>query len=623
MGEIEYLSNVNSPKDLKKLNIPALTQLSDEIREFLIDTVSQTGGHLASNLGVVELTVALHYCFSSPRDKIVWDVGHQAYVHKILTGRKGLFDTLRMQEGLSGFPKHEESIHDIMDSGHSSTSISVGLGLAAARDLKKKDYHVISVIGDGAMTGGLAFEGLNCAGRLKSNFIVILNDNQMSISENVGAISNHLNNLRTAPSYLEVKEDVNNLLNKIPYLGRPAGRAIEKTKDSLRNLLVPGALFEEFGFNYVGPVNGHNIEDLIKVLNRVKRVKGPVLLHVYTKKGKGFFYAEKYPETYHGIGPFDRSTGQLKETKIWDTYSDVFGRTIKNIGDKNKRVVAITAAMPSGTGLKEFAKAFPDRTFDVGIAEGHAVTFASGMARSGFIPVFAVYSTFLQRAYDQILHDVCIQNLHVIFAIDRAGIVGSDGETHQGMYDIAFLSHIPNMTVMSPKNKNELKEMLNFAVEFNGPIALRYPRAAASNALNIHRCPIVWGKSEIINKGEKAVIIALGEMTETGALVYERLKQDGFNPGFINARFAKPLDIEMIESLRNYEYVFIAEDGCGAGGLASLILSEMSERKIESKVYSFAFPDEFIPQATRQQLFTKYGMDAEHIYSRISEILNE
>lgn len=606
---------------MKRLSVNALNILSSEIREFLISSISETGGHLASNLGVVELTVALHYCFDSPKDKIVWDVGHQSYVHKILTGRRDQFGTLRMLGGLSGFPKASESPHDIIDTGHSSTSISAGLGLAVARDLKKEKYSIISVIGDGSMTGGLAFEALNCAGRSETDLIVILNDNQMSISENVGGLSNYLNNLRTAPSYLGAKEDVSKLLRKMPVVGDKLERAIEKTKDSLKYILVPGTLFDEYGLNYIGPVDGHNIEGLINVLTRIKNMSGPVLLHVYTKKGKGYTLAEKSPESFHGVGPYDIESGEPVDTKIWNTYSDVFGKTLIKLSKQNKNIVAITAAMPSGTGLSEFAKRFPDRIFDVGIAEAHAVTFASGMAKNGFIPVFAVYSTFLQRAYDQILHDVCISNLHVVFAIDRAGVVGGDGETHQGLYDLAYLSHIPNMTVMAPKNKTEFIAMLDFAINYlDGPVAVRYPRGAASGVLKELRTDLIYGKSEIIRDGKDLIIIALGDMVETAVKAIELLEKEGLNPGLVNARFVKPLDEDLIEKLKGYKYVFTMESAIKSGGLSSAVASAMAERKIDAVFYPFAFPDVFLRHGSPGELLREYGLDAEGVYKRIMEI---
>jgi 1-deoxy-D-xylulose-5-phosphate synthase len=596
--------------------------LAQQIREFLISTISETGGHLASNLGVVELTIALHYCFNSPQDKLVWDVGHQSYIHKILTGRRSQFHTLRKFGGLSGFPKSGESPHDIIDTGHSSTSISAGLGLAVTRDLNGENYSVISIIGDGSMTGGLAFEALNCAGRADTNLIVILNDNQMSISENVGALSSYLNNLRTAPGYLGAKADITKLLNKVPVVGEKAVRAIERIKDSLKYMVVNRTVFDEYGFNYIGPVDGHNLESLINVLKRIKKMKGPVLLHVYTKKGKGYSLAEKSPEDFHGVGPYDIESGEPSGTKIWNTYSDVFGKTITELAGKNEKIVAVTAAMPSGTGLSHFAQKFPKRFFDVGIAEAHAVSFAAGMAKNGFIPVFAVYSTFLQRAYDQILHDVCLQNLHVVFAVDRAGVVGGDGETHQGLYDLAYLSHIPNMTIVSPKNRTEFIDMLNFAVNtFNGPIAVRYPRGAASNKLKGFKTPVEYGKCEKLTGGEKILIIAFGEMVETAIETAEKLTEAGHNPALINARFVKPLDIDLIDELSNYEFVFTMENAVKTGGLSQKVAAEIAERKIDTVFYAFAFPDVFLRQGDQTRLLAEYGLDAASVAGKIMEIV--
>ncbi|MDR1690198.1 MAG: 1-deoxy-D-xylulose-5-phosphate synthase [Clostridiales bacterium] len=619
---MNYLEKINSPEDLKKLDIKEMEILAQQIREFLISTISETGGHLASNLGVVELTIALHYCFNSPQDKLVWDVGHQSYIHKILTGRRSQFHTLRKFGGLSGFPKSGESPHDIIDTGHSSTSISAGLGLAVTRDLNGENYSVISIIGDGSMTGGLAFEALNCAGRADTNLIVILNDNQMSISENVGALSSYLNNLRTAPGYLGAKADITKLLNKVPVVGEKAVRAIERIKDSLKYMVVNRTVFDEYGFNYIGPVDGHNLESLINVLKRIKKMKGPVLLHVYTKKGKGYSLAEKSPEDFHGVGPYDIESGEPSGTKIWNTYSDVFGKTITELAGKNEKIVAVTAAMPSGTGLSHFAQKFPKRFFDVGIAEAHAVSFAAGMAKNGFIPVFAVYSTFLQRAYDQILHDVCLQNLHVVFAVDRAGVVGGDGETHQGLYDLAYLSHIPNMTIVSPKNRTEFIDMLNFAVNtFNGPIAVRYPRGAASNKLKGFKTPVEYGKCEKLTGGEKILIIAFGEMVETAIETAEKLTEAGHNPALINARFVKPLDIDLIDELSNYEFVFTMENAVKTGGLSQKVAAEIAERKIDTVFYAFAFPDVFLRQGDQTRLLAEYGLDAASVAGKIMEIV--
>ena len=615
---MKYLNKVNCPKDVKKLPPKVLKYLCKDIRRFLIDSVSKTGGHLSSNLGIVELTVALHYCFNSPKDKLIWDVGHQAYVHKILTGRKDKFNTLRKLGGLSGFPKIEESAHDIFNVGHSSTSVSAGLGMALSRDLKGENYNVVSIIGDGSMSGGLAYEGLNNAGRADTKFIVILNDNQMSISENVGAMSGYLSNIRTAPIYLDVKADLSEMLNKIPKVGPQINKLAEKAKDTIKSVLVEGEIFGQLGFNYIGPIDGHNLEQLIKVLQKVKKMNSPVILHVYTTKGKGYERAERAPDTFHGVETFNIETGKSIVTKFYDTYTDVFGKTLLNLANDNNKIVAVTAAMPLGTGLSEFSQKLPNRVFDVGIAESHAVTFSAAMAANGFVPVFAVYSTFLQRAYDQILHDVCIQNLHVVLAVDRAGIVGSDGETHQGLFDISFLSHMPNMTILAPKNKYEFSEMLKFATDFDAPIAVRYPRGSASRILKQFNSDIQYAKSEFIEKGEKIAIISVGAMMEQAYEVSKELKTRGINPTLINARFIKPLDTEMVCSLSEYEHVFVLEDGVKIGGYCSLIQQELSRQQIiGTKVYSFAFEDRFVEHGSRDELFKKYELDSSSILKKI------
>ncbi len=617
-----YLNRINSPDDLKNLSPKELKCLCTELRRYLVKTLANTGGHLASNLGVVELTVALHYCFNTPDDKIIWDVGHQSYIHKILTGRRKELGTIRQSNGLSGFPRPDESVHDAFGTGHSSTSISAGLGMCHARELKGENHSVISVIGDGSLTGGLAYEGLNNAGRFKGNYIVILNDNQMSISENVGALARSLNVLRTARPYLNVKEDTADLLQKIPFVGKGLSDAIEKTKNSIKYLFVPGALFEELGFKYIGPINGHCLVDLIGILNKLKHMNRPVLLHVYTTKGKGYTQAEKSPADFHGIDSFNIKTGKPTAAPKQNTYSNTFGTALTEIAKTESRTVAITAAMVQGTGLEIFEKTFPHRIFDVGIAESHGVTFAAGLARAGLIPVVAVYSTFLQRAYDQILHDVCLQNLPVIFAIDRAGVVGRDGETHQGMFDIAFLSHIPNITVMAPKNAAELTAMLQYAVKLNSPVAIRFPRAAASKLFEDMETPIEQGKSETIYQGSKIAVISLGAMADTAHDVYQRLVKDGHIPTLINARFVKPIDKQMISDLQDYDRVFVLEDAAKTGGFGSLVAEEMRIQNIDTgKLHIFAFPDEFIKHGTRDEIFIQYGMDAEGIHAKIQEIL--
>lgn len=617
---MDILNNINSPDDVKNLSLKDLDILSSEIRRFLVKSISKTGGHLASNLGVVELTLALHYTFDSPRDKIIWDVGHQSYVHKIITGRKEGFKSLRKFGGMSGFPKASESEHDVFEAGHSSTSISAGLGYAISRDLLNDSYNVISVIGDGSITSGLAYEGLNNAGRSETDMIIVLNDNQMSISENVGGITKHLNDIRTAPFYIGAKKDVNNLLNKMPVVGKKLGKFIERTKDSIKHyFLEPGILFEELGFKYIGPVDGHNIEELIKVFNQIKNIKGPILMHVYTQKGKGYKFAQQHPENYHGVSPFEIKTG-LSIVKNKETYSDVLGRTLTELSEENENIVGITAAMPSGTGLMKLKERFPKRVFDVGIAESHAVTFAAGMAKNGIIPVVAVYSTFFQRSYDQILHDVCLQKLHVIFGVDRAGIVGDDGETHQGIYDISFLSHIPNLTILAPSCKPEFEDMIKFAVDFNGPIAIRYPRGIPYEGL-LSNEKVLYSKSHLIKKGEEIMIISVGDMIDVSHSVYEKLKITGLNPTLVNLRFIKPLDVELIKSIKNYKHVFVLENNIRTGGVHSLILEELSEKNIKTNVVSISFPDEFIVHGTRNEIFKKYRLDSDSVYFKILETI--
>lgn len=541
------LETIKKANDIKKIPPDKFPQLAEEIRAFLLDHVSRTGGHLASNLGAVELTMALHYVFCLPADKIIWDVGHQSYTHKILTGRQEGFDSLRTLGGMSGFPKRSESPCDAYDTGHSSTSISAGVGYVCARDLKGEDYHVISVIGDGALTGGMAYEAINNASALKKNFIIVLNDNEMSISENVGGISSYLSNMRTTEGYFELKAGVKNSLNKIPGLGPAAIKQIHKTKDSLKRLMIPGMFFEDMGLTYLGPINGHDCNRMIQVFQEAKRVSGPVLVHVKTEKGRGYEPAMRHPARFHGTAAFDLEHGIPLNNNGKANYTDIFSTVMRKFGDREEKVVAVTAAMPDGTGLKRFRNMFPDRFFDVGIAEEHAVTFAAGLALGGMIPVVAVYSSFLQRAVDQIIEDVCLQNLHVIFAVDRAGLVGSDGETHQGCFDLSYLSMIPNMTVMAPKNKWELSDMMKFAVSYDGPIAVRYPRGEAYDGLEEFREPIVRGRSEMICRGKGIALLAVGSMVKTAEAVRKKLLEDGENPTLVNARFVKPLDKKMLD----------------------------------------------------------------------------
>ena len=617
-----YLEDINTPSDLKKLNIEELKHLSQEIREFLIESLSKTGGHLASNLGVVELTIALNYCFDFSTDKIIWDVGHQAYTHKILTGRKELFNTLRKKDGLSGFPKTEESIYDHFNTGHSSTSISAGLGFATARDLLNKDYNVVSVIGDGAMTGGLVYEAVNNAGANNKKLLIVLNDNQMSISENVGSMSTHLTTLRSAPEYIEAKLDVRKFLEKFNIVGDKINKILEKTKEGIKYAILPNVMFEHLGVKYIGPIDGHDIEGLIKAINNVKNINKPVLLHVITKKGMGYIPAENEPHNYHGVSPFNLETGKSISNKNVETYSEVFGKFMVREANKNKKLVAITAAMPSGTGLSFFSKMYPDRIFDVGIAEEHAVIFSGGLAISGFTPVFAVYSTFLQRGYDQLIHDICIQNLHVVFAIDRAGVVGDDGETHQGIFDISYLSHIPNLTLLSPKNKSEFIKMLDYAInKHNGPIAIRYPKGEAIDVYSENEQEISYNKSETIYDKGNIAIISVGAIMSNVKGAYDRLIAEGYEISLINARFISPIDKNLIENIKNKFYIiFTVEDNILKGGFGQSLTGELIKNEIfDKKIYNLAYPDEYINQASIKQIHQKYKLDADGIYNNIKD----
>ncbi len=613
------LEKINQVNDIKKIPPEEYEQLAEEIRQFLITKISQTGGHLASNLGVVELTMALHLCFDFPKDKVVWDVGHQSYTHKLLTGRKSGFDELRKYGGMSGFPKRKESDCDCFDTGHSSTSISAGIGLVAARDLRGGDEHVISVIGDGALTGGMAYEALNNASRLKKNFIIILNDNNMSIAENVGGMSEYLNGLRTNEVYTNFKSGVEQSLNRIPG-GNHLANQLKKTKSGLKQLFIPGMFFEDMGVTYLGPVDGHDIGKLQEVLKKAKRVKGAVLVHVLTKKGKGYVPAERHPARFHGAEPFDIETGLPKNKRKKANYQDVFSTCMVKLGQRNEKVVAITAAMPDGTGLKRFKNIYPERFFDVGIAEEHAVTFAAGLAAGGMRPIFAVYSSFLQRAYDQVLHDVCIQNLPVVFAIDRAGLVGSDGETHQGIFDLSYLSSIPNMHIMAPKNKWELSDMLKFAVEFDGPIALRYPRGEAYDGLREFRHPIVYGKSEILYEEEDIALLAVGSMVKTAEVVRHRLKEIGYSCTLVNARFVKPIDTDVVKELaKDHRLIVTMEENVRSGGYGEKVRDYVQEQEIPVHVLTIALPDEYVEHGNVALLYEEVGIDAESVTKRIIE----
>ncbi|SHH08703.1 1-deoxy-D-xylulose-5-phosphate synthase [Tepidibacter thalassicus] len=616
----KYLYNVNSPEDLKKLNINELDVLINEIRKFLVRSISKTGGHLASNLGIVELTVTLHYIFKSPKDKIIWDVGHQAYVHKILTGRRDKFDTLRKFKGLSGFPKKCESDHDIFDTGHSSTSISVGLGLAMARDIKKENNFVISVIGDGALTGGMAFEALNHLGHIKTNMIVVLNDNEMSIDKNVGSVSNYLLKLRTNKAYKKIKNEFENITNIIPKIGNAVYKTADKLKDSVKYLVSEGVLFEEMGIKYFGPIDGHNIKELIETFNKIKSVNGPVLIHVVTKKGKGYRFAENEPDKYHGVGPFDVEKGIEKSNK--ESYSEVVGNKLVSLAKENKKIAAITAAMPSGTGLSKFKEIYPDRFFDVGIAEGHAVAFAAGLAANEIRPYFAVYSTFLQRGYDQIIHDVALQNLPVTFLLDRAGLVGADGETHHGVFDLSYLNSIPNLTIMAPKDKLELEKMIELSIGIKGPVAIRYPRGEAVE-LQSENIDLKLGKWEMLKNGKDIAIIAIGNVVKNSVKAADILKQKGFCITVVNGRFLKPLDENMLKHLsEKYKYIFTVEDNVLTGGFGEKVTFILSNLEFKGKIVNIALPDIFIEHGSVDILYNKYGLSSEKIVDRVLKEIN-
>ena len=612
------LERIKDTNDIKNLNWDELNVLASEIRRFLVEKVSESGGHLASNLGVVELTIAMHLAYDMPMDKMIWDVGHQAYTHKILTGRQEGFAQLRKYGGMSGFPKRKESDCDAFDTGHSSTSISAGIGYVEAREILKEDYKVVSVIGDGSFTGGMAYEALNNASHLKSNYVIVLNDNNMSISENVGGMSNYLNGIRTADFYNDLKKGVTNALNSIPGVGKKVVSSIHKTKNSIKQLFVPGMLFEEMGITYLGPVDGHDIKKLYRTLREAQKMDHAVLVHVLTKKGKGYAPAEQNPAKFHGIGPFEIATGNGTEVKEKDTYTDVFGKVMYKLGEQEPKMTAITAAMKDGTGLVGFQKKYPERFFDVGIAEGHAVTFAAGLAAAGLKPVFAVYSSFLQRGYDQIVHDVCMQNLPVVFAIDRAGLVGSDGETHQGAFDMAYLSHIPNMTVLSPKNKWELADMLRFAVKHDGPIAVRYPRGTAYDGLQEYREPIVLGKSEVIHEEREIAIFSVGHMMEEAYKVWETLKSKGFSCSLINSRFVKPMDEEVLRRMAKTHKLFVTiEEGVEAGGYGERVSSYVFKEELPVKVLINAIPDKYVEQGSIARLRKEILLDADSMVEKI------
>lgn len=614
------LEKIQKANDIKELTEEELKELSDEIRRFLIEKISVTGGHLASNLGVVELTMALHKVLHFPEDKLIWDVGHQSYTHKLLTGRKEGFDDLRKYGGMSGFPKRKESKCDAFDTGHSSTSISAGLGYVAARELQQEHYNVVSVIGDGSMTGGMAYEALNNASRLKSNFIIVLNDNTMSISKNVGGISNYLNGLRTTQVYSDLKRGVEDTIKRIPGRGERIVHQVKKTKSGIKQLFVPGMFFEDMGITYLGPVDGHDLKTLTKTLNEAKRVNHAVLVHVVTKKGKGYLPAETNPSKFHGTGPFDVTTGETIGGSGKDSYTDIFSKVLADIGKKDEKVVAITAAMADGTGLSRFAKLFPERFFDVGIAEEHAMTFAAGLAAGGMKPVFAVYSSFLQRAFDQTIHDVCLQNLPVVIAVDRAGLVGSDGETHQGVFDLSFLSTIPNLSILSPKNRWEMADMVRFAVSFQYPVALRYPRGEAYEGLKEFRAPIEYGKSELLYEESKIAVMFVGHMSFLAEQVREDLKAAGYQCSLINARFVKPLDTEMIRKIsENHKLLVTIEENVLTGGFGEQVEDFVMREGIPLKVRTIGISDDYVEHGNVDVLRKEVGLDRESIVKKVIE----
>lgn len=619
------LDTINSPADVKRLSIPELKQLAEEIRQFLISVISRTGGHLAPNLGVVELSLALHRVFSTPEDKIVFDVGHQSYIHKILTGRREAFATLRQYGGLSGFPKRTESEHDAFGTGHSSTSISAALGMAVARDLQGADYDVVAVIGDGSMTGGMAFEALNNAGTLHKKMIVVLNDNEMSISKNVGAMSEYLYQLRTGETYNKIKNDIEGWLKNVDF-GSDVLKALRRLKGSVKYLMVPTSIFEELGFTYLGPVDGHDVEGLIDILQAARKINGPVMVHVLTKKGKGYKPAEESPNKFHGTGPYEIATGKkITNPNAPITYTEVFGKTITELADADKKIVGITAAMPDGTGLTTFAKAHPERFFDVGIAEQHAVTSAAGIAAAGFKPVAAIYSSFLQRAYDSVLHDICIQKLHVTLCLDRAGLVGDDGYTHHGVFDYAFLRSIPNMTIMSPKDENELRHMLKTAVDFDGPISIRYPRGSGVGvdiSEPVHTLPV--GKAEVLHEGKDVCIWAIGSMVQSALDAADALAERGISVGVVNMRFAKPLDGELLfECAQKYGKLVTMEEGVLAGGVGSAVLEALNSKQLlqQCQVLTLGIPDEFVLHGDKKLLFRDLALDVPAIVKQITELV--
>ena len=615
---ILILDRINGPEDVKKLRGEELSQLAEEIRTFLIEKISMTGGHLASNLGVVELTIALFRAFSLPEDKIVWDVGHQSYTHKILSGRKDGFDALRQYGGMSGFPKRAESSCDAFDTGHSSTSISAGLGIAQGRDLMRENYKVVSVIGDGALTGGMAYEALNNAGRMKTNFIIVLNDNNMSISENVGGMSTYLSNLRADEGYNLLKKAVSDSLSNIPLVGDRMVNTLLRTKNSIKQFLIPGMLFENMGLTYLGPVDGHDIRKLERIFREAQKIDRAVLIHVITRKGKGYAPAEKNPAAFHGVGPFCIETGELKKSSENPSYTEVFSRELCRLAAKDERIVALTAAMPDGTGLSRFARRFPKRFFDVGIAEQHAVTSAAGMAAAGLRPVVAVYSSFLQRAYDQIVHDVCLQNLPVVFCIDRAGLVGSDGETHQGIFDLTYLSSIPSMTVMAPKNMWELRDMMRFALSLGSPAAIRYPRGEAYRGLRDHRAVVEYGKSEMLYAEKDLALVAFGSMVSCAEHIRAKVRKEGKACTLVNGRFVKPIDYGMLDRLaQDHSVIVTLEENVLRGGAGEEITAYIHSHYPEIRVVNIGLPDTYVEHGNVSVLRKALGIDSDSIIERL------
>ena len=614
------LEQIEKANDIKQVDPELYGDLAEEIREFLIEKISVTGGHLGSNLGAVELTMALHLSLSLPEDKIIWDVGHQSYTHKLLTGRRDGFETLRKFGGMSGFPKRKESACDAFDTGHSSTSISAGLGLVKARDIGGGKNTVVSVIGDGSLTGGMAYEALNNASRLETNFIIVLNDNNMSISENVGGVPKYLNSIRTADKYLGLKEGIYNKLKSIPN-GDTVVETIRRAKSSVKHLVIPGMYFEDMGITYLGPVDGHNVADMLQVFKEAKRCKNAVIVHVLTHKGKGYAPAEKHPARFHGAEPFEIESGLPSKPRTKANYTDVFSTVMTKLGARDERVVAITAAMPDGTGLKRFHNIYPERFFDVGIAEQHAVTFAAGLAAGGLKPIVAVYSSFLQRAYDQILHDVCIQNLPVVFAIDRAGLVGSDRETHQGIFDLSYLSSIPNMHIMAPKNKWELSDMMKFAVKFGAPIAIRYPRGEAYDGLPEFRAPIEYGRAEMLYEEKEIALLAIGSMVKVAVEARRILKEKGYACSLINARFAKPIDEEMVKhACENHSLIVTMEENVASGGFGEKVRACMDNLDTDAKILTITIPDEYVEHGNVELLKQEIGIDAESIVENIEHL---